>query len=121
MATRRRIKTLDLLSRNVVTADQLKRAEPTVSSQDRLGKSLVRMGLLTPNSLWQNVRGQLTEIIYSLFHWDKGTFDFREGDPPAEKIALDTSVMSLIIFLAAGASVWAAVPVSPVGRKYAGN
>jgi hypothetical protein len=86
-----------LLSRSVVTEDQLKRADPTVGNESRLGKALVRMGLLTPDTLWEQVRGQVTEIIYSLFHWSRGTFDFREGVPAAEKIALDTTVMNLIM------------------------
>ena len=86
-----------LLARGVVTAPQLQQADPLVGSQDRLGKALVRLGLLTPSALWEAVRGQTTEIIYSLFHWKDGLFEFREGDPPKEKIALETSLMNLIM------------------------
>lgn len=85
------------LSRRIVTADQLRRAEPTIGSEGQLGKSLVGMGLLTSDSLEEHVRSQVTEIIYSLFHWERGTFDFREGNPPTEKITLNGGVMNLIM------------------------
>ena len=86
-----------LMARGLVTAGQLQQADPMVGSQDRLGKALVRLGALTPSALWEAVRGQMTEIIYSLFHWKDGLFEFREGDPPQEKIALNISLMNLIM------------------------
>ena len=36
-------------------------------------------------------------LVYSLFHWKEGLFEFREGPPSGEKIALDISVMNLIM------------------------
>jgi len=86
-----------LVSHHIVTEAQLRRVEPSPGNQERLGKSLVRVGLLTPHSLWEHVRGQVTEIIYSLFMWKRGSFEFREGLPQPEKISLDVSAMSLII------------------------
>lgn len=86
-----------LVSHRIVTEAQLRRAEPSVGDQERLGKALVRVGLLTADSLREHVRGQVTEIIYSLFAWTRGSFEFREGAPQPETIALDVSVMSLII------------------------
>ena len=86
-----------LLAQGKVTPEQLQQAEPMMGSQDRLGKALVRVGVLTPDTLWEAVRGQTTEIIYSLFHWKEGIYEFRPGDPPPEKIALETSVMNLIM------------------------
>jgi hypothetical protein len=55
------------------------------------------MGLLAPESLQEHVRGQVTEIVYSLFHWRRGTIDFRDGVPPEERIALSGTVMNLIM------------------------
>ena len=86
-----------LVTHRIVTESQLRRAEPSIGDQERLGKALVRVGLLTPDSLWEHVRGQVTEIVYSLFMWTTGSFEFREGTPQPEKIALDVSVMTLII------------------------
>ena len=86
-----------LLSRGKVTPAQLKKADPRVGSQARLGKALVALGALTPSELWNAVRGQVHEIIYSLFHWKEGEFDFREVNPSREKISLESSVMSIIM------------------------
>jgi hypothetical protein len=86
-----------LVSHQIVTEPQLRRAEPSIGNQERLGKSLVRVGLLTPDTLQEHVRGQVTDIIYSLFTWKRGSFEFRESPPQAEKISLDVSVMTLII------------------------
>lgn len=86
-----------LVSHRIVTEAQLRRVEPAPGNQERLGKSLVRVGLLTPATLWEHVRGQVTEIIYSLFLWKRGSFEFREGALQPEKISLDVSVMTLII------------------------
>jgi hypothetical protein len=86
-----------LKAQGTVTDEQIQQASPMVSSEERLGKALVRLGVLTPTTLWEAVRGQTTEIVYSLFHWKDGSFEFREGDPPAEKIATNISVMNVIM------------------------
>jgi hypothetical protein len=86
-----------LVSHHIVTETQLRRAEPSIGDQERLGKSLVRVGLLTPHTLWEHVRGQVTDIIYSLIAWKRGSYEFREGTPQAEKITLEASVMTLIL------------------------
>ncbi len=86
-----------LLAQNKITAAQIQEASPLVSGQDRLGKVLIKIGALTPSQLWSSVQTQITEIVYSLFHWKEGLFEFREGPPSSEKIALDISVMNLIM------------------------
>ncbi len=86
-----------LVARGKLTTAQIEKAAPMVGDQERLGKALVRLGLLTPSELWEAVRAQITEIVYSLFHWKDGAFDFREGRPPAEKINLDTGIMNIIM------------------------
>ena len=86
-----------LQARGVVTAEKLQKAGPMVGTQDRLGKTLIRLGVLTPAVLWEAVQGQVAEIVYSLFNWKDGTFEFREGAPSAEKIVMNTSVMNLIM------------------------
>lgn len=86
-----------LLAQGRITTAQLQEASPLVSRQDRLGKVLIKIGALTPATLWSGVQTQVTEIVYSLFHWKEGLFEFREGPPSGEKIALDISVMNLIM------------------------
>jgi len=86
-----------LLSRGKVTPAQLEQASREVGARERLGKTLVRLGAMKPDELWDAVRGQVIEIVYSLFHWKEGFFDFREGPPTTEKIALQTSMMNVIM------------------------
>ena len=86
-----------LLAHEKVTAAQLQQASPMVGTQDRLGKALIKIGALTPSELWSAVQGQVTEIVYSLFHWKEGQFEFKEGPPSSEKISLDINVMNLIM------------------------
>jgi hypothetical protein len=86
-----------LMARGKVTALQVQQAGPAVGAQERLGKALIRLGVMTPASLWEAVRGQISEILYSLFRWPEGAFEFREGEAPREKIVLESSVVSLIM------------------------
>ncbi len=86
-----------LLAQKTITAAQLQEASPLVNRQDRLGKVLIKIGALTPSDLWSAVQTQVTEIVYSLFHWKEGLFEFREAPPSNERIALDISVMNLIM------------------------
>ena len=86
-----------LLAQKKITAAQLQAASPLVSRQDRLGKVLIKIGALTPSELWSAVQKQVMEIVYSLFHWDRGSYEFREGPPSKEKIALNITVMNLIM------------------------
>ncbi|HEV8701120.1 MAG TPA: DUF4388 domain-containing protein [Candidatus Polarisedimenticolia bacterium] len=86
-----------LLARGAVSAAQIQQASPMVGTPDRLGKALIRIGALTPSEMWNAVQGQIKEIVYSLFHWREGQFEFREGPPASEKIALDINVMNLIM------------------------
>lgn len=86
-----------LLSRGKVSAAQIQQASPMVGTSDRLGRALIRIGALTPSEMWTAVQGQVKEIVYSLFHWREGQFEFREGPPMSEKISLDVTVMNLIM------------------------
>jgi hypothetical protein len=86
-----------LLARGTVTAAQIEQASPMIGTSDRLGKALIRIGALTPSQMWSAVQGQVKEIVYSLFHWREGQFEFREGPPTSEKIALDIDVTNIIM------------------------
>lgn len=86
-----------LLARSRITPAQLEEASRGLDGQERLGAALIRSGALVPADLWSAVRGQVVEIVYSLFHWKEGRFEFHEGKPSEEKIALNASVMSVIM------------------------
>lgn len=86
-----------LVSRGRITQEQLDKAAAALPPGERLGKVLIQMGLLEAQDLFAVVRGQIKEVIYSLFHWKEGRFEFAEGDVARNKITMDTSVMNVIM------------------------
>ncbi len=86
-----------LVAHGKITAQQLEEASRALGAEERLGKALIRLGLMAPTDLFEAVRGQVTEIIYSLFHWKEGRFEFQQGPATNEKIALNTTVMNVIM------------------------
>jgi hypothetical protein len=87
-----------LVARGRLGRGDLERASQKVSARVRLGKVLVREGLLTPHDLWWAVQTQVQEIIYSLFQWQEGSFEFGEGrETEVEKIQLGCSTQNLIM------------------------
>ncbi|HEX9427936.1 MAG TPA: DUF4388 domain-containing protein [Candidatus Polarisedimenticolia bacterium] len=86
-----------LVARGKISTRQLDEASQALGKDERLGKALIRLGMLAPNDLFEAVRGQVTEIVYSLFHWKAGRFEFLPDPPAGEKISLNTTVMNLIM------------------------
>ncbi len=63
----------------------------------RQGQILVELGYLTPKELYQSVKAQVKEIIYSLFGLDHGEYEFLPGPLPTEEvITLRMSMGNLI-------------------------
>jgi hypothetical protein len=87
-----------LVARGRLTRAQLEQSSQKVDAHARLGKILVREGLLGPRDLWWAVQTQVLEIIYSLFQWDHGSFEMSEDDEgDFEKIQLSTSTQNIIM------------------------
>ena len=87
-----------LLRRNKVTYRQLQECAPKVNESKRLGTVLVLDGIIQPNDLYQAVIEQIKEIVYGVFDWDNGTFDFQPGSlPEKEVITLNLSAPDLIM------------------------
>jgi Domain of unknown function (DUF4388) len=86
-----------LMARGLLTAPQLEEATRNLKEQERLGKALTRLGLIAANDLFAAVRAQVTEIVYSLFHWKEGRFEFEPGAATNEKVSLNSTVMNLIM------------------------
>jgi hypothetical protein len=97
-----------LLTHGTITEEQLRAAESVVGKR-RLGATMVRLGVLTQAMLEEAVKGHVSEIVYSLFHWKDGAVEFSEGDPPIEKIMLDAGVLNLILESARRLDEWALV------------
>jgi Domain of unknown function (DUF4388) len=69
-----------LLRSGLVDHEQLELAERRYHNGTRFGKVVVELGILTPRDLWNGVKGQVEEIVRSLFSYTAGWIHFWEGD-----------------------------------------
>lgn len=77
-----------------ITQAELNRASNQLNAETRLGKVLVDAGRITAKELFDGVRQQSLDIIYSLFGYREGKFNFFETDLERKDIVtlvLDTS------------------------------
>jgi Domain of unknown function (DUF4388) len=77
-------RSIDRLGRSLVRAgvlslEQLREAERAFDGSARFGKVLVERGFLTPRQLWDGLQGQVEEIVHSLFCEPDGVARFFEG------------------------------------------
>jgi hypothetical protein len=89
-----------LLRNGKITQQQYEDSKRRVTTTTRHGKVLVQMGAISPKDLWWGVKNQALEIIYSLFSWSEGTFDFCEAaaeELTSEKIVLALNTSSVIM------------------------
>ena len=86
-----------LVARGKLTPAQHQQANKSLLPDERLGEALTRLGMLAQPDLLGVIRAQVLEIAYSLFHWKEGRFEFLEGSASGEKIALNSSVMNVIM------------------------
>ena len=72
-----------LLRRGQLSADDLQRAlkRQTVSGK-RLGHTLIELGILERSVVIDALRAQVEEIVYSVFSYPSGDFQFVDGEVP---------------------------------------
>jgi hypothetical protein len=64
----------------------------------RLGQILYEKGFLSPYEITSGVSYQLQQILYSVFNWDSGEYEFLERERPVyEDIMVDVSTPALLI------------------------
>ena len=86
------------LRQNKITYRHLTECFEKVGPGMRLGTVLVLQGYITPNDLYHGVVDQVKEILFQLFTWNEGEFDFRSGKlPTVEVITLNISTPDLIL------------------------
>lgn len=87
-----------LLKSGKITVQQYdKSVEILKKTGKRQGAILVELGYLTPKDLFWGVKYQVEEIIYSLFDFEDGDFNFDEGEIPGDEvITLKMSMGNLI-------------------------
>ncbi len=87
-----------LLRGGKISADEYLQLSQQIRGGKRLGKALIESGALAPGDLWWGIEQQLQEIVWGLFTWEAGTFQFEESDRPrGEKITIKLEVESLIV------------------------
>lgn len=65
----------------LITRMQLEDALKSVGSGVKIGNVLLERGLLSPRELWQAIRNQIEEILYSALMVEAGRFQISKFDP----------------------------------------
>lgn len=87
-----------LIREGKITVEEYETSIKGISKGKRQGRVLVEMGALSPKDLWEGVQFQVKEIVYSIFQWDDGHFQFEESSlPEKERITVDLDVVELIL------------------------
>ena len=87
-----------LVKSGKITLEQYDRSvELLKKTRKRQGGILVELGYITPKDLFWGVKYQVREIIYSIFLFDHGEYEFSSGEQvPDEVITLKMSIGSLV-------------------------
>ncbi len=86
-----------LIRKGKCTEKDLENAVSRLGSGKRLGTILTEDEKMTPEDLVENVMEQIKQIIFSIFEWDKGFYQYEEGELPSlELITLTQSTPELL-------------------------
>lgn len=87
-----------LLRWGLISRSEHDQAVREASQGQRLGKSLVACGALTPRALMEARHRQVREIALSVFEWDTGEYTFLEDEEPGEEgIMVDLPILDLVV------------------------
>ena len=87
-----------LLRKGLISYRALEESVQAIRAGKRQGTLLVESGAIRSSDLVEGVTEQVQEIIYSLFQWDEGAWEFQEGDLPSrEVIVLRMSTADLMM------------------------
>jgi hypothetical protein len=87
-----------LWRRGFLTLEQLYEVHDLVTLQKKLGAILVERKLITPRQLYEGIKEQVLEIVYSAFHFHKGEFLFVDGKVPVKgRVRLDAGTKEVIM------------------------
>ncbi len=75
-----------LLRSGRLDEEQLEVAERRHDPAQRIGRTLVELGYLTPRELWNAVKSQVEELVRSLFSYSAGWIHFWEGDVEPDNV-----------------------------------
>jgi len=87
-----------LVRRGLITEEQNAESARRITPDTRHGKVLVRLGFITTEQLWWAVKNQVLEIVYALFQWSSGYFEFVEEPVESrEKITLAVPTTKIVM------------------------
>ena len=87
-----------LVRRGLISEEQNAESARRITPDTRHGKVLVRLGFITTEQLWWAVKNQVLEIVYALFQWTSGYFEFVEGQVEnREKITLAVPTTKIVM------------------------
>jgi hypothetical protein len=75
-----------LLRKGLITYRALEESVRAIQAGKRQGTILVESGQIRSRDLVEGVTEQVQEIIYSLFEWEEGEWQFEEGDLPSREV-----------------------------------
>jgi hypothetical protein len=77
-----------LLRKGLISYRNLEESVQAIRAGKRQGTILVESGSIRSRDLVQGVAEQVQEIVYSLFLWGEGSYEFVEGDLPSREVIL---------------------------------
>jgi hypothetical protein len=111
-----------LLAKGVITYRALEESVLAIKVGKRQGTILVESGAIRSRDLISGVTEQVQEIVYSVFRWDMGSFEFVEGDLPSrEVIVLRMSTGDLLMEGIRRITAWSRIRggVGALDQRYA--
>ncbi|MBX7220441.1 MAG: DUF4388 domain-containing protein [Blastocatellia bacterium] len=87
-----------LLRHGLLSYDNFEKVLAETQNGKRFGKAMVELGIMSESDLVMNVTFQILDIIFSLFTWTVGQYQFIEGRMPvAEELKLKLTTASIIL------------------------
>ena len=86
-----------LVKQSLVTVEQIEAAKARAGKAPRLARELVDMQILSAEEMHHAVREQVMEIIFSVFDWTQGEYQFDERIRAAHDYTLDMSAADVIL------------------------
>jgi hypothetical protein len=107
-----------LLRKGLITYRALEESVLAIKLGKRQGTILVETGAIRSRDLIEGVTDQVQEIVYSLFQWEDGSYEFVEGDLPSrEVIVLRMSTADLILEGVRRINAWSRIRAGVVGLE----
>lgn len=87
-----------LLKKGRISKDELNRVLVSQKEGKKIGALLVEKKLFTREEIFECLKMQIEEIVFGLFGWNDGEFEFKENQaPPPETIQTELNPMNLIM------------------------